>query len=481
MIRRVWHAQLAVPSRQVCLSERPTWRRLLGWLQALAVICAAGGATPIAAVAESAALPADLAAAIDRAAAHRQTLLTTELAAYARLNNPQLQTVAASQTRARADAVLAGVVIGTIAQRPDLAAAIVARAEAAAPRSSPMVRAIARSAYPGLFDGAAGAAQIRPPRQGWYDQANLAAYAAAPGAASLARSASPPALVAARYNWYDQPVLRRYRGVAATAYQPQISVSQPAVPAIEVSDQIPQPDVPADTPEPERTPQLTPPGEPRVDVVWDPLEPVNTAIFSFNEVTDVFILRPIAWFYSFTPTPIKTGVANVFDNLDLPVIFLNDLLQGDFNDAAVAGGRFVVNSTVGVIGVFDVADDWFGWPAHYADFGQTLHAYGVGAGPYLVLPLLGPSNLRDSVGTLADYLMDPFRYLLPDDVYTGLRVAGGVVTREQLLQSLDILRSGSLDYYVSLRSAYYQNRKVELAKGRLDAASDVDQLFDDID
>ena len=188
-------------------------------------------------------------------------------------------------------------------------------------------------------------------------------------------------------------------------------------------------------------------------------------------------------FYGFTPTPIKTGVANIFANLDQPVIFLNDLLQGDFEDAAIAAGRFTVNSTIGVLGVFDVADDWLGWPAHHADFGQTLHAYGIGAGPYLVLPLLGPSNLRDSVGTLADYLMDPFRYLLPDDVNTGRFVAKAVVTREELLQPLDILRSGSLDYYVSLRSVYYQNRKSELAKGRgqQSATAEADRLFDELE
>ena len=395
----------------------------------------------------------------------------------------QLLALVAGQIRAGADAELAGVVVGAIARRPDLASAIVARAEAAAPGSDRTVRAAARAAYPGLFESATGAAQARPPRQGWYDQANLAAYTPATGAAGPADDIPPPAPVTGRYDWYDQPVLRRYRGVAATAYQPPISVSQPVAPVIEVRDQIPEPEPPASIAERDEAPRLTPPGEPRADVVWDPLEPLNTAIFSFNEVADVFIMRPVAWLYGFTPTPIKTGVANVFDNLDHPVIFLNDLLQGDLEDAAIAAGRFAVNSTIGVLGVFDVADDWFGWPAHHADFGQTLHAYGVGAGPYLVLPLLGPSNLRDSVGTVADYLMDPFRYLLPDDVYAGRVVAAAIVTREELLQPLDVLRSGSLDYYVSLRSVYYQNRKSKLAKGRgqLSDTAEVDRLFDDLE
>lgn len=457
--------------------------RVSGWRHALVVLCVAIGTAPIAASAQSGALPADLAAEIDRAAALSRARLKRDQSAYARIDNTQLQATVARQMRAGADATVAGVVTGAIAQRPDLAAAIVTHAEAAAPASAPAVRAAARATYPGLFVGATGDAQTRSPRQGWYDQSNLAAYGAAPGTADAARGAAPPTADAGHYDWYDQPVLRRYRGVAASAYQPPISVSQPTAPVIEVRDQIPRADVPAESPDPDSAPRLTPPGEPRADVIWDPLEPLNVAIFSFNEVADVFIMRPIAWLYSFTPAPIKTSVANLLDNLGNPVIFLNDLLQADFNDAAITAGRFAANSTVGVLGLFDVADDWFGLPAHHADFGQTLYVYGIGAGPYLVLPLMGPSNLRDSVGTVADYLMDPFLYLLPDDVNTGRAVAGAVVTREQLLQSLDILRSGSLDYYVSLRSAYYQNRRVELAKGRgqQNATAEADRLFDELD
>ena len=225
---------MAVPTCRVWWSGRIARRRVLGRLQAIALVCAALGVAPIVAVAQStgqsAALPANLAAEIDHAAARRQARLKTEPAVYARLDNPQLYALVAGQIRSGVDAELAGVVVGAIARRPDLASAIVARAEAAAPGSAQAVRAATHAAYPGLFESAAGARQARPPQQGWYGQANLAAYTPAAGAAGPARGIAPSAPAIGRYDWYDQPVLRRYRGVAATAYQPPIRISQPVVP-----------------------------------------------------------------------------------------------------------------------------------------------------------------------------------------------------------------------------------------------------------
>ena len=438
----------------------------------------AGAAQPVG-------LPADVAIEIDRVAAQGQALLSRERTVYAKIGNPRLGGVLAERGRARADAALASVVIGAISRRPDLAGAIVQRAETAAPQSGATVRAVVRAAYPGLFDGVGVRSEVV--RQSWYNQANLAAYT--PGAGTVrpapATAAPTPALTAGgQQYWYDQPVLRRYQGGAGAAYQPPLSVAHPVAPAVDVRGQIAAaPPAPGRSSEAVSAPQLTPPETTRADVIWDPLEPVNVAFFSFNEVVDTFALRPVAWIYSFTPDPIKRTVINMFDNLDNPVILINDLLQADFGDAATAAGRFAVNSTLGILGMFDVADDWLGWPAHHADFGQTLHAYGIGAGPYLVLPVLGPSNLRDSVGRLADFLVNPVRHVLPGDVYTGITVANAVATREQLLQPLDVLRSGSLDYYVSLRSAYYQNRVFELRKGRgrPPASEDVDRLFDELE
>ncbi len=198
----------------------------------------------------------------------------------------------------------------------------------------------------------------------------------------------------------------------------------------------------------------------------DPLEDVNRAIFAVNDVIDRFLLRPIAWVYGeVMPAPLKTAVNNGFRNIGAPVRLANDILQLDMEGASATLIRFTLNSTLGAGGLFDVAAR-MGLPGHPADFGQTLHHYGVGPGPYVVVPLLGPSTVRDGVGTVADTFLHPFTYLLDND--TNLELLGGriVTTRETLIEPLDKLRAGSLDYYAAVRSAYYQDRAVELRKGR---------------
>ena len=178
------------------------------------------------------------------------------------------------------------------------------------------------------------------------------------------------------------------------------------------------------------------------------------------------MLRPIAYGYGYiTPTFVKSGVRNVFGNLASPVVLANDLLQLDSPSAIRTTGRFVVNSTVGVLGFFDVAQE-IGIPKHTADFGQTLHRYGVGSGPYLVLPILGPSSVRDGVGRAVDVFFDtPLTYYL--DTYPRLAVTAtnGVTLRETLIKPLDDLRANSVDYYAALRAAYFQDRAVALRKG----------------
>ncbi|MDP6788198.1 MAG: VacJ family lipoprotein [Rhodospirillales bacterium] len=214
------------------------------------------------------------------------------------------------------------------------------------------------------------------------------------------------------------------------------------------------------------------------DELYDPLEGINRAVLGFNDVIDFLILKPVASVYGFiTPDAVKRSVQKAIRNLNAPVILANDLLQFEIGDAAVTTARFVVNSTAGVLGLFEVADE-IGLDYHPADFGQTLHAYGSGPGPYLVLPLLGPSTLRDGVGIGVDTFFDPFTYVL--DFPTRMMVLGGkaVVRREELLEPLDELRAGAIDYYAALRSAYFQNRAVELRKGELPDSSEVDDMFD---
>ena len=138
----------------------------------------------------------------------------------------------------------------------------------------------------------------------------------------------------------------------------------------------------------------------------DPLEPINRATFSFNETADRYVMRPVAQVYDLAPLPVKVGVGNFFGNLGDFWIGVNNLLQGKFVDGLSDGGRLLVNSTVGIFGIFDIATE-LGLEKHDEDLGQTLGRWGVADGPYLVLPLLGPSNLRDTAGLVGDLRIDP--------------------------------------------------------------------------
>ena len=215
-----------------------------------------------------------------------------------------------------------------------------------------------------------------------------------------------------------------------------------------------------------------------IEAISDPIEPVNRVIFAFNDAVDIMIFRPVAAIYGFVaPDVVKSAVRRVFDNLNQPVVFANDLLQLDIVDAGVAASRFAINSTAGVLGIFDVAQA-VGLEPHQADFGQTLHSYGLGAGPYIVLPLLGPNTARDAVGNGVDIFLQPLTYILEPEVNLAISGTKAIVQRETLLKPLDDLRASSVDYYAALRAAYYQNRSVGLRKGREGDSGAVDALFD---
>jgi len=198
----------------------------------------------------------------------------------------------------------------------------------------------------------------------------------------------------------------------------------------------------------------------------DPLEPTNRAIFSFNEGVDTYVLRPVAKGYRAVVPPFgRDRVADFLDNLKAPIYLANDLLQGNVNQAGMTAGRFAINTTFGVLGVMDVADP-MGIPGHKGDFGQTFGVWGVGEGPYLVLPLLGPSNPRDAIGTGIEYFADPVDWYLSDHgmkwlswTRTGV---SAVSQREAYLDILDDVKRTSLDYYSALRSLYRQRRTAEI-------------------
>ncbi len=201
----------------------------------------------------------------------------------------------------------------------------------------------------------------------------------------------------------------------------------------------------------------------------DPLEPMNRALYQVDLAADTLVVRPMAEAYGiFVPEPVRDRVRNVLDNLRLPVVFANDVFQTKPQRAGDTLMRFVINSTFGVAGIFDVATDW-GYPGHNEDFGQTLATWGVGEIAYLYLPVLGPTNPRDLAGFGVDWVIDPWGYLgqSNDPYVNAFRVARPVVgaldIRQGLIPVIDDIRRTSLDPYATLRSAYRQRRNANIA------------------
>ena len=202
--------------------------------------------------------------------------------------------------------------------------------------------------------------------------------------------------------------------------------------------------------------------------VWDPIETPNRFIFSLNRTVDIMAIRPMAVIYrDWVPEPAQTSVRNPLDNLGEPVTAINEVVQGDASRAATTMARFLVNSTIGVVGLFDVAT-MLGLERTKEDAGKTIGMYaGVepeNGGFYLMLPGIGPSNARDGTGLMMDYLVDPFRILtfnlaIDWTVYQGARYGMNVIDyRSRTIFALDDLEKNSVDYYAALRSAYTQNR-----------------------
>jgi len=204
--------------------------------------------------------------------------------------------------------------------------------------------------------------------------------------------------------------------------------------------------------------------------VNDPLEDVNRAIFEFNDFFYALLLRPLGEMYrTFLPDIVQDGIHNALKNLNSPVILANDLLQGEFDRAWVTTQRAVINSTVGVGGLYDAADKFWEIKGHKEDFGQTLAVWGVGEGFYLVLPIFGPSNPRDAVGLLVNAYMDPFsRYLNnihEEDAAMARFVVAGVDEFANVMDDLEKLKNTSVDYYAAVRSISRQKRAVDIRNG----------------
>ncbi len=215
--------------------------------------------------------------------------------------------------------------------------------------------------------------------------------------------------------------------------------------------------------------------------IKDPLEKLNRGTFAFNLAFDKYLLAPIAKGYrAALPNGLRTGIRNFLTNLTEPWTTINSVLQGDFSNSGNSIARFLLNSTAGILGIFDVASE-MGFEKQKEDFGQTLAVHGVGTGAYLVLPFLGPSTVRDALGRITSFYADPVTLALIDNgnkewvwIGTALR---GVDFREQNLEKIDNLNATSVDFYATLRSLYLERRS-RMISNQKPQSNDPFQEFD---
>lgn len=205
--------------------------------------------------------------------------------------------------------------------------------------------------------------------------------------------------------------------------------------------------------------------------ISDPIEPVNRVIFDFNMFLDRTVMRPVTRFYvNYVPEAFRLSIRNVLEVLNTPVVMMNELLQGNVDRFMQTAGRFTLNMAGG-IGVIDVAGDKA--PAIDEDFGQTLAVWGAPSGPYIMLPILGPSDVRDAIGRGVDSFADPSPYLISQHsssfnsyLFSGTRLgASALDQRSKILGELEELERTSLDFYATIRSLYIQKRRDEIRNG----------------
>jgi phospholipid-binding lipoprotein MlaA len=205
--------------------------------------------------------------------------------------------------------------------------------------------------------------------------------------------------------------------------------------------------------------------------IKDCFESLNRGSFALNQGLDKVIFKPVAKAYRNLPSPIRTGTSNALNNLSSLITIPNNFLQGDFKKGGVNTGRFIINTTVGVLGIFNVAEKAGFSKYEKEDYGQTLGVWGVGAGCYLVLPVLGPSTIRDTAGSFVNVMGgDPWynvsshgnnEYLSKSDYMTS-KALTGIDFRAKNIQSIDNLQKNSLDFYASVRSLYLQDRQKKI-------------------
>lgn len=218
----------------------------------------------------------------------------------------------------------------------------------------------------------------------------------------------------------------------------------------------------------------------------DPIEPLNRDVFEFNLGVDRYFLKPVAKGYrTVVPELGRDGLRNVVNNLQEPVTFINDVLQGEFDRAGTTFGRFLVNSTIGIGGLFDVAGTQQGMDRHVEDFGQTLATYGAPEGPYLVVPFLNSTSVRHGVGRIVDAYSNALFYAFDhagEEWVQPTAMAIDVIdARSRNIESLDEIERTAIDFYATARSAYRQDREKEINNGIAPEPTDNDVDPFDVD
>ena len=223
--------------------------------------------------------------------------------------------------------------------------------------------------------------------------------------------------------------------------------------------------------------------------IKDCSEKFNRATFAFNQALDGAIFQPVASVYRKLPSPVKSGVSNSLDNLSNLVTIPNNILQGDFKEAGVNTGRLVVNTTLGILGLLDVAQHLGMTKESKEDYGQTLAAHGVGPGCYIVLPVLGPSTTRDTLGSVANFMGgDPwYNVTVKNDTqyfneldYYATKGASGVDFRAKNFDSIENLEKNSLDFYASVKSLYLQDRQQKILNSKVIVNTQNDSDWEEI-
>ncbi len=224
--------------------------------------------------------------------------------------------------------------------------------------------------------------------------------------------------------------------------------------------------------------------------IKDCFETLNRATFTFNQALDGVLFKPVASAYRVLPSPVKAGVSNSLDNISNLVTIPNNILQGDFKKAGVNSGRFILNTTIGILGFIDVAQH-LGFPEYEKeDYGQSLATMGVGPGCYLVLPVLGPSTVRDTTASIANFVGgDPWynvtvandtQYLSDFDYYAS-RATSGIDFRAKNFDSIENLEKNSIDFYASVKSLYLQDRQQKILNTNIIIETQDDSDWEEIE